>query len=426
MIGVTAPTWWRTRWRALVGSEIALGNAAWLCVLAGLALTLLGIYAIDVGANPAPESGVISGGPLVTRQAMYLCVGLFACAIAAVPHFRLVRALAWVMLAVVIALLVFLLLPFVPAWLVTPRNGARGWIELGIIDFQPAEAAKIAFVLAMARYLRYREDHRSFGGLVIPALIAFVPAALITLQPDLGTALLFAPTTLAMLIAAGAKLKHMAVIVLVAAMAAPATYPILKPHQRARIDGLIARVFEDPASGAKGINYQAITAQTLAGAGGAAGVSDGKARALVKFNRLPERHNDMILSVIMTRFGLLGGLVVLGLYGVWMLGAYITAAACKDAFGRLVVVGFMAITAAQALVNIGMNLGLLPIVGLTLPLVSYGGSSMVTMWLMTGLIMSIGLRPGLRLARPTFEFDAQPYDPVRGPSHRAAPRRRGG
>jgi rod shape determining protein RodA len=113
----------------------------------------------------------------------------------------------------------------------------------------------------------------------------------------------------------------------------------------------------------------------------------------------------MVYSVIVNRFGLWGGLLVLGLYGVWTLGALLAAAATRDAFGRLVIVGFAAIVAAQTFINIGMNLGIMPIIGLTLPFVSYGGSSMLTVWMMTGLIVGIALRRPARMARDVLAFD---------------------
>lgn len=412
--------------RILIGSDLTFLNGAWLCVLAGLGLSLIGLYAIDLGthwtAGPPGESAApLTLGGIVARQAIFFAVGLVAACSVALPHYRFVRLFTWPLMLLTIGLLIFLLLPFVPASLVTPRNGARAWIDLGPVDFQPAELAKIAYVLVVADYLRFRQNHRTLTGLIPPALITFVPVALITLQPDLGTALLFVPAIFAMLIAAGARLKHLSIVVLIALMAAPAAFPLLKPHQKARIVGLIKSI-QDPQHGADDINYQGDTAKRLAGAGGVDGLSDAKARALIRFNRLPERHNDMILAVILNRFGLAGGLLVLILYVIWFTGAYLTAAASPDPFGRLIVVGFAAIMAAQTVINLGMTLGILPIIGLTLPFVSYGGSSMLTVWLMTGLMLGVGLRRRQRFARPAFEFDDQPYDPARvSTAHRAAP-----
>lgn len=405
--------------RALVGSELTPWHGAWLCVVSGLLLSMLGIYAIELGSVPvAPASGVITPSGLVFRQMMYLGVGMLAAMMIAVPHYRYVRVVAWPLMWLIIGLLVFLLIPYVPTTLVRPRNGARAWIELGFVDFQPSEVAKIAFVLVMADYLRFRGSHRTLMGLIPPAIMAFVPAMLITLQPDLGIAMLFAPAIFAMLFAAGARMRHMvsvagiasaavAGVVAIALMTEPGSFPLLRKHQHARIVGLV-QMMQDPTSGAEGVNYQALRAQMLAGAGRLTGESDAKTRVLHRYNELPERHNDMILSVIMTRFGLLGGLAMVGLYVMWFTGAYLTAALCRDGFGQLVVVGLMSIMFAQTFVNIGMVLGVLPIIGLTLPFVSYGGTSMLTVWVMTGLVVSVGMRRSSRFARPTFEFDDEP------------------
>lgn len=394
----------RTTITRLTGTELTVRHFAWLTLAASLALSLLGVYTIDVATSMEAAKGPMGVSDLVFKQLIFIGVGLLAAAVVAFPHYRLVRLLAWASMWVVLALLVFLLLPFVPHWLVTPRNGARAWINLGPVDFQPAEVAKIAFVLVLADYFRYRKNHRTVLGLVPPALITLVPVALITLEPDLGTATLFVPCLFAMLIAAGARLKHLAVVVLLGIMAGPAAYPMLKPHQQQRIVGLINMVQGSP-EGASDINYQSLTAVRLAGAGQINGMPDQQSRAVIHFNHLPECHNDMIFAVILNRFGLMGGLAVLGLYGVWFLGTFLTAALCKDPFGRLIVVGFAAIIASQMFINIGMNLGLLPIIGLTLPFVSYGGSSMLTVWIMTGLVFSVGMRRPARLSRPTFEFD---------------------
>ncbi|MFN0133886.1 MAG: FtsW/RodA/SpoVE family cell cycle protein [Phycisphaerales bacterium] len=381
--------------------RVTVWHGAWLCLLAALALSLLGVYAIDLGVVDGARR---QADP--TKQLMFLGVGLLAGAMVALPHYRLFGYLAWPAMMLSIGSLVFLLLPGVPAWLVTPRNGARGWINLGVVDFQPAEPAKIAFVLAAAYFLRYRSTHRTFLGLVPVGLIAFVPMALITLQPDLGSASLFVPALFAMLLAAGARLRHLALIVILAGLAGPAAYPILKPHQKERIAALIGQ-FEGRREGALDINYQSFTAQTLVGAGQWTGSTAGHARALVRFNRLPERHNDMIYAVIVARFGLLGGVAVLGLYVMWLAGALLTAANCKDPFGRLLCVGFAGFIGAQAVVNIGMNVGLLPIIGVTLPFVSYGGSSTLTTLLMTGLVFNVAMRRALPPFRASFEWEGE-------------------
>jgi len=402
---------------------LQLTNPAWICVFAGLALSLLGVYGIDVAETVRP----IAAGDLAAiawKQVVFLIIGMLAATMIALPHFRVLGWVAWPAFFLSIGLLVFLLVPWVPEALVTPRNGARAWIDLGPIDVQPSEPAKVAYVLVVAHYLRYRSTHRTFKGLLFPGLITLPPVALITLQPDLGTASLFVPALGAMLIAAGARLRHLAIICVAAACAAPAAYPLLQDHQKVRIVGLVKQ-FQGDESSAADINFQSYTAQNLIGAGRLTGMPSEAARALVRYNALPERHNDTIFAVLCARFGLLGGAAIIGLNLIWVLGAALTAATTRVPQGRLIAVGLAGFVAAQSTVNIGMNLGLLPIIGVTLPFVSYGGSSIVTSWLMTGLILNVGLHPARPPFRKSFEYADDDEQRAPGRTRIEAKRQRG-
>lgn len=402
---------WRRALRAL-----SPANPAWLVVGASLALTLLGVYCISTSrgyssAELAELTGIPAGAfkpglgaGAWMRQVVYLAVGLVAAIVVAVPNYRWWGLLSTLLSGVMLAFLVFLLLPFVPEWIVKPQNGARGWINFGVADFQPAEVAKVVYVLVIAWYLRYRTTHRRFWGLLPIGLITMVPVGLITVQPDLGTASLFVPSLFAMLVAAGARMRHLAIIVLLGATAAPLTYPVLRPHQKQRLVGLWKQ-FAGDTSGDKDINFQSTTAQTLIGAGGVDGLPEDKSRALLHFNALPERHNDMIPAVIANRFGLLGFAAVAGLFTLWVAGALWVAARCRDPFGRLIPVGLAGFIAAQAVLNLAMNVGLAPIVGVTLPFVSFGGSSMLAGWLMVGLVFSVSIHGDARPFKKAFEFD---------------------
>ena len=386
--------------RGSVRGAIRLVNWSWVTVVASIGLCVVGVHAIDVAENLRPAGDLSS---TAWKQVVFVIVGMLAAVFAALPHYKVIGLFAWPMLLGCLGLLVFLLVPFVPSWLVTPRNGARGWINFGPMDFQPSEVTKIAYVLSVAMYMRYRSHHRKFRGLIIPGLITAVPVGLITLQPDLGTACLFAPSLFAMLIAAGARKRHLVLIVVCAALAAPAAYPFLKPHQKERIVGLVKQIEGDRTT-ADDINYQSFTAQMLIGSGEATGAGSSGSRALVHYNRLPESHNDMVFAVIVARFGFVGGVGVLGLYVAWIGGALLTSATCRDPLGRLICVGLAGFVAAQTVVNVGMNIGLLPIIGITLPFVSYGGSSLLTCWLMTGLIAGVGLHRPRPPFRESFDY----------------------
>ncbi|MEX0877043.1 MAG: FtsW/RodA/SpoVE family cell cycle protein [Phycisphaerales bacterium] len=378
-------------------------NWGWLTVLASGLLTLMGIYAIDLGLNTDPDASISNLSTTAFKQLIFMVMGLVACLVIALPHYRVVTALAWLMFFVCLGLLVFLLVPGVPSSIVTPRNGARSWINLGFTDFQPSEITKIAFVLAIAQYMRFRTQHRKLRGLLVPGIIAIVPVMLITVQPDLGTASLFIPALFAMLIAAGARLRHLTLIVLCAAMSAPLAYQFMRPHQKARIEAMVKQ-FQGDESTNFDINFQSSRAQMLIGAGQITGMPEETARAMVRYNALPERENDMIFAVVVARFGLVGGAALLGLYTLWVVGALAVAASCREPMGRLIAVGVPAFIATQVVINVGMNLGVVPIIGITLPFLSAGGSSLITCWLMTGLIMNVAFHRPKPPYRSSFEY----------------------
>jgi cell division protein FtsW (lipid II flippase) len=349
-------------------------------VLAAIGLTALGVLAIDTTA-PA----------LARRQAVFGVFGLIAAAGMCLPSARSLMRVAWPLYAVSLALLLFVLVPGVPEWLVRPKNGARRWISMGLFEFQPSEVAKIAVVLALAQVMRVGGSVRRIEGFVMPFALAAPPMLLILIEPDLGTALMFAPAVLAMVLAAGARKRHVAILLAAGALAAPLSYPFLKNHQRERVDALFAQLKGDDRY-VRDIGFQADRAMTLAGAGGLAGVGRDRARALVLHNRLPEEHNDMIFAVICCRWGFVGGVVTWGLGLLYAFGALLVAVLAREPFSRLVATGIAGTFAAQFALNTAMTVGVMPVTGVTLPFVSYGGSSLVALWIGTGLLFNLAMR----------------------------------
>ncbi len=381
---------------------ISLAGPAWVCVGAGLFLTILGIYAIDIAtSDPTADAAGLSATAM--RQVAYAMVGICGAALVALPNHRIFGYASWLLYAIAVALLVFLLIPGVPTSIVRPRSGARSWIDLGPINFQPAEMAKLAWVLVLAWYLRFRNSHRTLLGLAGPAIITAIPVGLITIQPDLGSASLFIPTLFAVLLAAGARVRHLLLVVLIAAMAAPAMYPMLRPHQQQRFIGMMKQ-FQGDTSADQDLNMQSVTAQRVIAAGGLTGLDEARSRTLVHFSALPERHNDMIFAVICNRFGALGAALVLGVYFTWLVAALLAAARCKEPFGRLIIVGISGFMFSQVMVNVGMNIGLMPIVGIALPFVTHGGSGMVGFWAMNGLIVGVAMRQPAYSGRRSLEW----------------------
>ena len=388
---------------------LAKPNPAWYALAATMLLTLLGVAAIGTVSPPHAD----------LQGQRWLLIALVVMAGAALPHPRWLGEMSYPLLLFTIALLLFVLLPFVPRSLVPIRNGSTAWINLGFMMFQPSELAKVALILAIAWYLRHRATHRRLRGLLVPFGVMLVPLALILKEPDLGSALLLPPALFAMLVAAGAKLRHLgsllgmaaAVVVLNAAVVlwAPESVQILKPHQRVRIQSLYMQLIGDDSM-ARDEGYQQAVAMRLVAAGGLTGYGRQRAATVIAYNRLPYDHNDMIFPVIVNRWGLAGAGAVLGLYLV-LVGSILTVAArSRDPFARLSCVGFAGLIFSQAAINIAMTLGLMPITGITLPLLSYGGSSLLFTFMMIGLVINFASRPPQLLSRPSFEFDKAKRD----------------
>ena len=382
---------------------LARPNPAWYALAAALGLAWLGVIAIG---TVSPAHGDIQG----SRWLIVALVGMFA---AVLPHPRWLGHLAYPLMVLTVLVLIFIILPFAPRALVPIRNGSTAWINLGFMMFQPSEMAKVVFILAIAWYLRHRDTHRRLAGLLLPFGIMFIPLILILKEPDLGSALLLPPALFVMLIAAGAKLRHlgtllglgMAIVAINAAIVvwAPESMQVLKPHQRVRIEALYYNFIGDERM-VNDEGYQQDVAKRMVAAGGITGYGRERSATIIKYNKLPYDHNDMIFPVIVNRWGLMGALAVLGLYFVLVGSILWVAGRSKDPFARLSCVGFAGLIFAQATINIAMTVGLMPITGITLPFISYGGSSLLFTFIMVGLVINFASRPHQLLSRPSFEF----------------------
>lgn len=383
---------------------LARPHAGWYALVSALLLVMFGISAIQ---TVSPVHAAVQGE-------RWLPVAVIALILALLPNPRWLGHMAYPLLGLAIALLIFVILPFVPRSIVPVRNGSTAWIDLGFMNFQPSEMAKVAFVLALAWYLRYRGNHRSLKGLLIPFGFMFVPVMLILKEPDLGSALLFAPTLFVMLVAAGAKLRHLGALLgigilmvgvnAVIVVWAPPSMQVLEPHQRVRIESMYYQWLGDDRM-KKDEGYQQDVAMRMVAAGGVTGYGKQRSATIIDYNDLPFDYNDMIYPVVVNRWGLIGGWAVLALYIVLVGSMLLVAARSRDPFARLSCVGFAGIIFTQASINIAMTVGLMPITGITLPFISYGGSSLLFTFIMVGLVINFAARRPQMLARPSFEFD---------------------
>jgi len=352
-----------------------LQNLDW--PLLGAALALLGLGMLSMwslahgGASPS----------IVWRQLWWMGVGTVALVVVVSLDYRsLVRA-APALYGVGLALL---LVVFVLGRTV---SGARRWIHLGPLTFQPSELFKLVFVLTMAWALTSRWARPlSRSTLAWTALLAFVPFVLVVRQPDLGTALVLLPVLAAILVGVGVRLRVLGALAASGLLAMPLAWFALKEYQRERL-----LVYLDPFRDPLGTAYNVIQAKIAIGSGQLLGKGvSGATQSRLSF--LPERHTDFIFAVFAEMWGFLGCLVLVLAYGLLVLRGFEIAATAREPRGRLVALGVTALFAAQTLINLGMVTGLLPVVGIPLPFMSYGGSSMVVSLMGLGLLLSVRMR----------------------------------
>ena len=399
-----------------------LRSTSWPIVIALFALLAMGITTL----RALEEGGATMPARTLFKQSVFTCIGVMAFWFATLVPYRRWGRLAYPMFALTIPLLVLVF--FLPA-----VNASHRWINLRVFKVQPSELAKLTYIIMLAWYLQYRSNYRRFGGLIVPFVLTFVPMALILPEPDLGTSMVFLPTLYVMLFAAGAKLKHLLGIVAVATvlvmlpvphkpppsmtkplsqlaygsvgeyLIVPAPITKMQYHQINRLRGWIRQ--EDEKYTGDEV-YQLRRAKMTLGAGGLTGRGswndDKDYYGAVK---LPEEHTDFVFSVIGGQWGFMGGVFILSLYGVIFLFGLEIATATQDPFGRLLAVGVVALLFWQVVINVGMTMGLLPITGMTLPLVSYGGSSLVVNCFGLGLLVNVGQRREISLAPMPFEYD---------------------
>jgi rod shape determining protein RodA len=316
-----------------------------------------------------------------TRQAMFVVLGIGIYAAASFFDYRHLRD--WALpLAVGTAGLLFLVV-FLGA---SSKGGQRSFAFAGF-QLQPSEFAKVVFVIGLASFLTYdREevemDNRRLG---LCLGLTALPIGLIMLQPDLGTALVFGVTALAMLTVAGAKPKQMAVLFGAAALciAAVLMSGILAEYQQDRLT-----VFVDPSQDTQGAAYNQNQSQKTIGSGGLAGqgLFEGRQTGL---GFVPEQHTDFIFTVVGEELGFMGSALLLVLFGLVLWRTWRTAHLAREPFGMLVCVGVMGIFMFQIFENAGMAMGIMPVTGIPLPLVSYGGSSVIAMFLALGIVHSV-------------------------------------
>lgn len=371
-------TAWRSACRQVEQMDWLLLGSAGLLILLGL-----------VFISSALESG---GSGLVLRQLVFLGMGIVAFLVA--QRIDYLRLLKWSPMLYCGGLFLLLAVLFT-----RPINGARSWFNLYVFNLQPSELIKPILILTLAHYLMYRDSYKRLKGLMLPLALWFVPLGLILKQPDMGTAMVLAPCIFAMLYAAGARLRHLGVATLTGMSGLVLLwFTIMKDYQKRRIFAWL-----NPEEYRLNEAWQQWHAEIAIGSGGFFGRCFGGVEGMSGTSPLPERHTDFIFAVV----GEQGGFVVsalmltlLCLVGVAALGI---ALRTREPAGRLIAVGVATLLCGQALMNLGVAVGLLPTTGVTLPFVSYGGSSLLSACICLGLLTNVVSHRQVVLAREDFE-----------------------
>jgi len=362
----------------------------WSVVAIAAALMLVGATGILRGDELAGKSDFFA------RQVVWIICGLVALFGATVLPYRAWRPLSFPLFLVSLTLLVAVY--FMPV-----KKGAQRWIPLGFADFQPSELMKLAYMMALAHYLMYRNNYRRLFGLVVPFVLTLVPVGLILKEPDLGTSLVFLPVLFAMLFAAGARPRHLVFIALLGVAVLPVLWMGMSAEQKSRVVTLFVQRDGGPAP--KGDDYHLHQSKQVLALGGVWGSElSGATLDDPMAYHLPAARTDFIFCLIGERWGLWGGILTLALYLALFAKGLKIAAATREPFGRLLAVGIVALLATQVIINAGMTVGLMPVTGLTLPLVSYGGSSLLATCLALGLLINVGMRPGYEMTPEPFRF----------------------
>ena len=350
---------------------------------AGLLAVAVAIIAAGVATIVSATyiPGALLSG-LATRQVSWAMLGLIAMVGMVFFDYKQLERYAYAIYAGGLALL--LLVPLAGSI----GGGSRRWLALGPVSLQPSEVMKLALVIALARLLATRVGGQTLPlrALVPVAVLVGVPAVLVLAQPDLGTALLLGFVALSILLLAGLRVRWLLIAIAVVAPAMPPLWSHLKPYQQKRI-----LTFVDPQADPLGAGYHVIQSEIAIGSGGATGKGslEGTQNHL---NFLPEQHTDFIFSVFAEEWGFVGGCVLLLLYLCLVARGLVIASRAKDNFGMLLAFGVTCTVFWQVFINIGMASGILPVVGITLPMFSYGGSSLLAILMGLGLVLNVNMR----------------------------------
>jgi rod shape determining protein RodA len=353
----------------------------------GLVIVIAAISGIGFAMLYSAANGSLQ--PWASRQMIRFAIAFVPMVLVAIIDIRhWFRAAYWVYAVALVLVIAVDLRGFV-------GMGAQRWIDLGFIQLQPSEIMTIGLVLALARYFHGvpSENIGRLSRLIPPVFLIIIPAALVLKQPDLGTALLLLASGAILCFLGGVRLRVFVLAAVGAGVAAPIAWRMLRDYPKTRL-----YTFLDPEQDPLGAGYHITQSKIALGSGG----MFGKGFLLgtqTHLSFLPEKQTDFIFTIIAEEFGLVGGLVLLALFVVVIGYAFAIAMRSRSLFGRLLGLGIGANFFLYAFINTAMVMGLIPVVGVPLPLISYGGTAMITMMLGFGLLMNVGVHRDVRIGR---------------------------
>jgi rod shape determining protein RodA len=368
-------------------------NQRWFANLPwGMASLIFAIVLIGLSAVYSATYTAKGPSSLYYKQLVWIGIGALVMIIALIPDYHTVGRYAYVLYALSIVLL------FLVMVMGKTGMGAQRWLAVGPFAFQPSEFAKLSLTLALARYFAEdpKQGNYELRDLAIPGMMVLVPLLLVLKQPDLGTAIMLLLTSSLMIMLAGVQLRSALTVLITGLAIATLVFAVppvrnkiwgsLKPYQQNRI-----KAFIDPSSDPLGSGYHANQSKISVGSGQITGKGyRNGTQSQMAF--LPERHTDFIFAVIAEETGLVGASVLILLYLILLLVGVDTAKNAKDRLGALMAGGIVSMISLYVIINVGMAVGLVPVVGVPLPLVSYGGTSILTTFLALGILLNIQAR----------------------------------
>lgn len=357
----------------------SINNRIILITISLMSIGLVAIYSATLQSS-------LEGAKLIFyRQIIWVVIGITTLLVTSNLNYRRFYEIAYLLYPISIILLVIVFV------LGREIYGAQRWLELGWFNFQPSEFGKLAVILFLSRYLSQKKNYsgkisKIWQGLIVPLFFAAIPMGLVFLQPDLGSAALIFLIFLILVFLSDIELKQLLIFIGLIIAAIPFMWHFLKEYQKDRL-----LVFLNPNVDPLGAGYTIIQSKIAIGSGmfWGKGWLSGTQNQL---NFLPERHTDFIFSVIGEEWGFLGAMVLIILYFLLLNEAMQIARHSKDKFASLLAAGVISLIAFQAIINISMTLGIFPVVGLSLPFISYGGSSLVIFCFLIGTLLSINKR----------------------------------